>query len=222
MLEEVGSIVPKGVTVIPVLQSEPLDLGHAVLTVKPIIGDNPFVVLLPDALVDKYNCDIEKDNLAQMIKRFEETQHSQILVEPVPEDQVDQYGVVDSGGVKSKAGETWIVIDMLEKPDVDKAPSNLAITGRYVLSADIWDLLEKTMPGAGDEIQLTDAIATLMQQETVEAYCMVGKAHDCGNKLGYMNAFVEYGLRDPSNGAAFKKTIVELLEQYKDYGLALR
>ena len=185
MLEEVGSIVPKGVTVIPVLQSEPLDLGHAVLTVKPIIGDNPFVVLLPDALVDKYNCDIEKDNLAQMIKRFEETQHSQILVEPVPEDQVDQYGVVDSGGVKSKAGETWIVIDMLEKPDVDKAPSNLAITGRYVLSADIWALLEKTMPGAGCEIQLTDALHGL---DTIEAYYLKGKSHDSGSKVGYMMA----------------------------------
>jgi len=143
LLKEVRSIVPKDVTVISVRQSEPLGLGHAVLTAKPIIGDNPFAVLLPDVLVDKYNSDLENENLAQMIKRFDQTNSSQIMVEPVPEDQVNQYGVVDLNGVKIKPGESCKIRDMVEKPEIDKAPSNLAITGRYVLSSDIWALLEK-------------------------------------------------------------------------------
>jgi UTP--glucose-1-phosphate uridylyltransferase len=157
LLLEVNTIVPKGVAMVWVRRSEPLGLGHAVLTAKSIIGGNPFVVLLPDVLVDKYNCDLQKDNLAQMIKRFEQTQHSQIMVEPIPEDQVNQYGVVDIDGEKIVPGDSRKIIGMVEKPDLDKAPSNLAITGRYVLSADIWDLLEQTMPGAVGEIQLTDA-----------------------------------------------------------------
>ena len=200
LLEDVRSIVPKGVTVISVRQSEPLGLGHAVLTAKPIIGDHAFVVLLPDVLVDKYNSDLSKDNLAQMIKRFEQTQHSQIMVEPVPDDQVNQYGVVDLGGAKIQAGESRKVLGLVEKPDLDKAPSNLAITGRYVLSADIWDLLEKTMPGAGGEIQLTDALHGL---DTMEAYHIKGKSHDCGSKVGYMMANIEYALKCSVLGEEF-------------------
>ena len=200
LLEDVRSIVPKGVTVISVRQSEPLGLGHAVLTAKPIIGDHAFVVLLPDVLVDKYNSDLSKDNLAQMIKRFEQTQHSQIMVEPVPDDQVNQYGVVGLGGAKIQAGESRKVLGVVEKPDLDKAPSNLAITGRYVLSADIWDLLEKTMPGAGGEIQLTDALHGL---DTMEAYHIKGKSHDCGSKVGYMMANIEYALKCSVLGEEF-------------------
>jgi len=208
LLDEVRSIVPKGVTVISVRQAEPLGLGHAVLTAKPIIGDNPFAVLLPDVLVDKYISDLENENLAQMIKRFEQTHNSQIMVEPVPDDQVNQYGVVDLDGAKIKPGESCKIKDMVEKPDLDKAPSNLAITGRYVLSSDIWALLEKTMPGAGGEIQLTDALHGL---DTIEAFHLTGKSHDCGSKVGYMMANIEYALKCSVLGEEFHSQLHSFL-----------
>jgi len=208
LLNEVRSIVPKGVTVISVRQAEPLGLGHAVLTAKPIIGDNPFAVLLPDVLVDKYISDLENENLAQMIKRFDQTNNSQIMVEPVPDEQVNQYGVVDLDGVAIKPGESCKIKDMVEKPDLDKAPSNLAITGRYVLSADIWALLEKTMPGAGGEIQLTDALHGL---DTIEAFHLTGKSHDCGSKVGYMMANIEYALKCSVLGEEFHSQLHSFL-----------
>ena len=212
LLNEVRSIVPKDVTVISVRQAEPLGLGHAVLTAKSIIGNNPFAVLLPDVLIDKYNSDLSTDNLTQMIKRFEQTQCSQTMVEPIPDDQVDQYGVVDVAGEKMQPGDSCKIVNMVEKPAIGEAPSNLAITGRYVLSADIWALLETTMPGAGGEIQLTDALDKL---EELEAYHLKGKSHDCGSKLGYMMANVEYGLKCSVLGEEFTKKLHAYLAEAK-------
>ena len=136
-----------------------------------------------------------------------ETGSSQIMVEPV--DDVTAYGVVDCKGVNLEPGESVPMIGVVEKPKADVAPSNLAVVGRYVLSAEIWPLLAKTPPGAGDEIQLTDAIDMLIEKETVEAYHMKGKSHDCGNKLGYMQAFVEYGIRHNTLGEEFKAWLKE-------------
>ena len=119
------------------------------------------------------------------------------------------YGVVDCKGESLKPGESVPMVGVVEKPKADVAPSNLAVVGRYVLSADIWPLLAKTPPGAGDEIQLTDAIDMLIEKETVEAYHMKGKSHDCGNKLGYMQAFVEYGIRHNTLGTEFKAWLEE-------------
>lgn len=150
---------------------------------------------------------MSQDNLAEMIRRFDETGHSQIMVEPVAD--VTAYGVVDCKGVELAPGESVPMVGVVEKPKADVAPSNLAIVGRYVLSADIWPLLAKTPPGAGDEIQLTDAIDMLIEKETVEAYHMKGKSHDCGNKLGYMQAFVEYGIRHNTLGTEFKAWLEE-------------
>lgn len=194
LLNEIRSIVPKDVTVISVRQTQPLGLGHAILTAKSIIGDSPFAVLLPDVIVDKYSSNHTQDNLAQMITRFEETQRSQVMVEPVAASQVNQYGIVDVNGTTMQAGENATIVDMVEKPAVEKAPSNLAITGRYVLSSKIWELLAHTALGAGGEIQLTDALHQLHKVETLEAYHLKGKSHDCGSKVGYMMANVEYGL----------------------------
>lgn len=204
LLAEVQSICPPDVTVMQVRQGQAKGLGHAVLCAKPMVGDNPFVVLLPDVLLDDATADLTKENLAKMIQRFEQTGFSQIMVEPVPEEDVSKYGVVDCGGVALAAGASTPMTAVVEKPAREDAPSNLAVVGRYVLSADIWPLLEKTPPGAGDEIQLTDAIDMLIEKETVEAYHMKGKSHDCGNKLGYMQAFVEYGVRHKTLGADFK------------------
>lgn len=204
LLAEVRSITPPGLTVISVRQAEAKGLGHAILSAKAVVGDEPFVVLLPDVLVDNVACNLKQDNLAGMVKRFEATGHSQILVEEVPHEQVDKYGVVDCSGVQIAAGETAPIKAMVEKPPIDEAPSNMAIVGRYVLSKKVWELLAKTMPGAGGEIQLTDALDTLLGIETIEAYQLVGRSHDCGTKIGYLMANVIYGERHAEVGEAFK------------------
>ena len=211
LLEEVRSIIPRDVSIISVRQSAPLGLGHAILETRPIIGNNPFAILLPDVIIDQYKSNLKVDNLAQMIDRFERTQHNQIMVEPVPQDEVHNYGVVDLAGKKIQPGENAAITNMVEKPNNDEAPSNLAITGRYVVSPAIWDLLEYTPPGAGGEIQLTDALLQLRHLETIEAYHLKGKSHDCGSKLGYMLANVEYAMQSTSMGEEFTKRVKQLL-----------
>ena len=211
LLAEVRSITPPGLTVISVRQAEAKGLGHAILCARPVVGDEPFAVLLPDVLIDNAECNLKQDNLAGMVKRFEASGHSQILVEEVPHEQVDKYGVVDCSGAVIAAGETAPVKAMVEKPPLDEAPSNMAIVGRYILSKTTWNLLAKTMPGAGGEIQLTDALDALLEQETIEAYQLVGRSHDCGSKMGYLKAIVTYAERHPEVGRdfmAFLKTQV--------------
>ncbi|MBH0055746.1 UTP--glucose-1-phosphate uridylyltransferase GalU [Pseudoalteromonas sp. SWXJZ94C] len=211
LLEEVRSIVPKDVTIISVRQSAPLGLGHAVLAARPIVGNNPFAILLPDVIIDKYKSNPKVDNLSQMIARFNKTGYNQVMVEPVPESQVHQYGVVDISGEKITEGENATITNMVEKPNNIDAPSNLAITGRYVVSTAIWDLLEYTPPGAGGEIQLTDALLQLRHIETLEAYHLKGKSHDCGSKLGYMLANVEYAMQSSDMGEEFTKQVKKLI-----------
>lgn len=205
LLDEVRSITPRGLTVISVRQAEAKGLGHAILAAKPVVGDEPFAVLLPDVLIDNVDCNLRLDNLAGMTRRFEATGHSQILVEEVPHDQVDKYGVVDCMGLQIAEGETAPIKAMVEKPPVDEAPSNMAIVGRYVLSKKVWELLAHTAPGAGGEIQLTDALDSLLGLETIEAYQLIGRSHDCGTKLGYLQANVIYGERHSSVGAEFSQ-----------------
>ncbi|WP_240223992.1 UTP--glucose-1-phosphate uridylyltransferase GalU [Rheinheimera hassiensis] len=195
LLDEVRSIVPKNVTLISVRQPVALGLGNAIMCAYPVVGHNPFAILLPDVLIDQHQSNLKVDNLAAMMARYSETGASQIMVEPVPHNMVDQYGVVDLQDVNLRAGTSAVISDMVEKPAVDEAPSNFAITGRYVLSEHIWDLLAHITPGAGDEIQLTDAIYQLCLRETIEAYHIVGKSHDCGTKLGLIQANLEYALR---------------------------
>lgn len=205
LLEEIQSICPKGVTIMAVRQGEAKGLGHAIACARPIVGNHPFAVVLPDVMINDYDSNPKKDNLAEMVSLFEETNASQIMVDEVPEKDVSKYGVVDISGESLQAGESKPMKGMVEKPDLEDAPSNLAVVGRYVLSSDIWDILEKTPVGAGDEIQLTDAIATLMDWEQVNAYLMKGSYHDCGDKLGYMQAFVEYSKRHKILGDSFKE-----------------
>ncbi|WP_348728315.1 UTP--glucose-1-phosphate uridylyltransferase GalU [Rheinheimera texasensis] len=211
LLDEVRNITPKNVTIISVRQPHALGLGHAILCARPVVRNHPFAVLLPDVIIDQYRANLKKDNLAEMIKRYEQTGHSQIMVEPVPAALVNQYGVVDLAGQSLIEGQSVAVSDMVEKPDIDEAPSNFAITGRYVLSPTIWDLLEYTPPGAGDEIQLTDGLHQLRLLETIEAYHLKGKSHDCGSKIGYALANAEYALR-AAFGAEFKEKLLQLLK----------
>ena len=210
LLEEVRSITPQGVTIMHIRQGQAKGLGHAVLCAKPLIGESPFAVVLPDVLIDEYSANLEEENLAAMIREFETTGASQILVEAVAREDVDKYGIVDIDGAELHPGESLPVIAMVEKPDVKKAPSNLAVVGRYVLPASIWKILEHTLPGAGNEIQLTDAIFELMKNEQVNAFYMTGKSHDCGGKLGYMKAFVEYSMRHEKEGKAFSEWLKTL------------
>ena len=147
-----------------------------------------------------------------MVKRFDETGNSQIMVEAVARAEVDKYGVVDCNGDNLDEGKTIEIRGMVEKPPVESAPSNLAIVGRYILSADIWPLLNKTQPGAGGEIQLTDAIGELLKGKKVEAYRIIGKSHDCGTKLGYMQAQIEYALRDDEIGSRLRNSIHSIIE----------
>ncbi|MBR9726898.1 UTP--glucose-1-phosphate uridylyltransferase GalU [Shewanella intestini] len=213
LLHEVKSICPKNVTIMHVRQGEAKGLGHAVLCAKPCIGDSPFAVVLPDVILDSYSADQRTENLASMISRYKAAQASQIMVAPVAQEEVNKYGIADCAGEDLLPGHSTKIVKMVEKPKVEDAPSNLAVVGRYVLSAKVWDLLAKTMPGAGDEIQLTDAIDMLIESDEVEAFNMTGKSHDCGDKMGYMKAFVEYGLHDPKLGDSFKKELIALLEQ---------
>lgn len=211
LLEEVQAICPKDVTIIHVRQGEAKGLGHAVECARPIVGDAPFAVVLPDVILDNASCDLNKDNLADMITRFNDTGHSQIMVEKVADEDVDKFGVVNINGNELLPGGSTAIKNIVEKPKRDEAPSNLAVVGRYVLDKSIWPLLKKTPLGAGNEIQLTDAIAMQMKEQQVDAYYMKGKSHDCGSKLGYMKANIEYALRRDDLKDELKAHIQSLL-----------
>lgn len=201
LLQVLRDTAPPELKVTAVRQGKALGLGHAVYCARPIVGDAPFAVLLPDVLVERSGDAID---LQLMTERFAQNGQAQIMVEPVPYERVHQYGVVDLGGTELRQGKHAPMSQVVEKPPRAEAPSNLAIVGRYVLPASIFDLLASTQPGAGGEIQLTDAIATLMQQSGVEAYHIRGRSYDCGSKLGYLEATLAYGTHHPQLGADFR------------------
>lgn len=209
LLEEIQTICPRDVTIMHVRQGQAKGLGHAIACARPLVGDNAFTVILPDVIIDDAASDLSKDNLADMLNRYRATGRSQVMVEAVANEQVDKYGIADCNGANIQPGDSAAMVAMVEKPSIESAPSNLAVVGRYVLPASIWNILENTAPGAGDEIQLTDAIANLMKTETVEAYSMIGKSHDCGSKEGYMLANLEYGLRNKNVSSAMHKYILD-------------
>ena len=206
LLKEIKDILPAHVSVVSVRQPQPLGLGHAVLCAKSIVGNDDFAVLLPDVLVKESHTE---NDLARMIRRFNVFKAAQIMVEAVPDHLVDQYGVVDVAH-SPEEGESIVMQGIIEKPAVGSAPSNLSVVGRYILPAEIMQLLEQTPKCAGNEIQLTDAIAMLQQTNTVEAYRMKGQTFDCGSKLGYLKAVLHYGVDHPTLGEAFKALIQEL------------
>ena len=206
LLKEITEILPPHVSLISVRQPQPLGLGHAVLCAKAVVGDDDFAVLLPDVLVKDPS---DQNDLSLMIQRFDETHAAQIMVEAVPDHMVDQYGIVDVASIPAE-GHSIQMQGIVEKPAVDAAPSNLSVVGRYILPAKIMQLLENTPKGAGNEIQLTDAIAALQATDTVEAYRMKGQTFDCGSKLGYLKAVLHYGVDHPKLGEEFKVLIKEL------------
>lgn len=212
LLAEVQSICPPGVTIMNVRQAQPLGLGHSILCAHPIIGNNPFVVVLPDVVLDDASADPLRYNLAAMVARFNETGRTQVLAKHMPNEDLAAYSVITTKEPLANEGQVSRVVEFVEKPDQPQTlDSDLAAVGRYVLSADIWPLLEKTEPGAWGRIQLTDAIAVLNDTQPVEVMQMTGESYDCGKKMGYMQAFVNYGLRNHKEGQKFRESIQKLL-----------
>ena len=196
MLELVQNIVPDGVSCIYIRQGRPLGLGHAVLCAQPAVGNEPFFVHLADDLIHS-----EQPCLDQMRQHFDSRGHSVLGVEIVPKDQTGSYGIV---AVEEQTDGAQQVTRIVEKPDPKDAPSNLAVVGRYILTPAIFDHLAKTGRGAGGEIQLTDGIAALLAVEPVDVLRFAGTRYDCGSKIGYLRATIEYALRHPELGENFK------------------
>ncbi len=197
LLDMVRSVLPDGVRCIYIRQAEPLGLGHAVLCAQPAIGYEPFAVLLADDLMDS-----QPPAMARMAQAFEREGSSLLGVEEVPRDQTQSYGIVT---IDKMQGDLARIHSIIEKPRPADAPSNLAVIGRYVLTPRIFDMLSEVSPGAGGEIQLTDAISALLVHERVLAVRLPGRRFDCGSKLGYLEATVELGLRHPEVGEAFAR-----------------
>ncbi|HMB57451.1 MAG TPA: UTP--glucose-1-phosphate uridylyltransferase GalU [Arenimonas sp.] len=187
LLALIRDVLPRNVRAVFVTQAEALGLGHAVLCAKPVIGDEPFAVLLPDDLIWNRG----PGALKQMADLAEREQASVIAVQDVPREQTGSYGIV---ATQDFSGRHGLISAIVEKPKPEVAPSNLAVVGRYVLSGKIFDLLEKTRPGAGGEIQLTDGIAALMKQERALAYRFEGRRFDCGSRIGLIEATIQYAL----------------------------
>lgn len=207
MLAVLRNILPSHVKCVFIRQSQALGLGHAVLCARPVVNDEPFAVILADDLINF----AAKPVLSQMVDLFN-FQHCSILgTEQVPMEDVSNYGIVD--GVQVKPG-LMEVSGIIEKPSVDKAPSNQAVVGRYILTPRIFELLENTQRGAGNEIQLTDAIAELLKEQRVLSYNFEGRRFDCGSKLGYLKAQVEFALEHEEVGAEFRKFLLTLNKEH--------
>lgn len=199
LLEVIQNVIPKHIACIYIRQSSPLGLGHAVLCARPVIGDDPFAVLLADDFMDVDTG--QRPVLAQMTDIYAREGASLLAVQDVPRADTRQYGIVSATHYQQSLERVNAIV---EKPTPDAAPSTLAVVGRYVLNNKIFDYLEGLGKGAGGEIQLTDGIALLMQSEPVLAYRYAGQRYDCGSKLGYLKATVAMGLKHPETGKAFR------------------
>ena len=197
LLDMVRSVLPEGVRCIYIRQAEPLGLGHAVLCAQPAVGYEPFAVILADDLMDS-----QPPAMARMAQVFAREGSSLLGVEEVPRDQTQSYGIVT---IDKMQGDIARIHSIVEKPRPADAPSNLGVIGRYVLTPRVFDLLSEVTPGAGGEIQLTDAISALLGHERAFAVRLPGRRFDCGSKLGYLQATVELGLRHPEVGADFAR-----------------
>ena len=197
LLDAVQGVLPPGCRCIYIRQMEPLGLGHAVLCAQPVVGDEPFAVVLADDLIDA-----RPPVLAQMAQRFAAERCSILGVEEIARAHTGSYGIVSP----ERAGAELSVINaIVEKPAPEQAPSTLAVVGRYILTPGVFDKLAGVKPGRGGEIQLTDAIAALLAEEKVMAYRFAGRRYDCGSKLGYLQATVELGVKHAEVGAQFAR-----------------
>ncbi|VVC76460.1 UTP--glucose-1-phosphate uridylyltransferase [Aquicella siphonis] len=204
LLDIVKGILPEGVSCAYIRQKSPQGLGHAVLCAKQLVMNEPFAVLLADDLIDggPQSC------LAQMVACFKDLQTSIVAVEQIHPSETGKYGIVDTGASTDQMAR---LSGIIEKPHPEQAPSNLGVVGRYILTPRIFSQLENTKRGSNGEIQLTDAIAKLLQEEPVYAYRFQGKRYDCGSKLGYLEATVAYALKHPELAGDFKRSLESLV-----------
>lgn len=207
LLQEIQSLLPDNLHYSYVRQSEMLGLGHAVLCAQPLVGDEPFAVVLADDLIDA-----DMPVLAQMIDLYEQHCNSLIGVQNVPLEQADQYGIVR---VQSMGVRIHRITDIVEKPHPENAPSTLGVVGRYIFTPEIFGFLENVKPGSGGEIQLTDAIAAMLNTHPVLAYEFKGRRYDCGSKFGYLEASVMYALKHPAVADKFGDFIEQLQVEVK-------
>ncbi|MDY7578678.1 UTP--glucose-1-phosphate uridylyltransferase GalU [Herbaspirillum sp. RTI4] len=208
LLDIVRNVIPKTVNCIFIRQSAPLGLGHAVLCARPVIGDEPFAVLLADDFMDA--APGHPAVMAQMTNVYAQEGMSLLAVQEVPRSETKQYGIVSATPYKQDLEKVDAIV---EKPKPEEAPSTLAVVGRYILNNRIFQYLETIGQGAGGEIQLTDGIAALMQAESVLAYRYAGQRYDCGSKLGYLKATVAMGMKHPETGAAFTEYLKGLAQE---------
>ena len=206
LLDSIRNIVPKGVTCIYIRQGEPLGLGHAVLCARPAVGNEPFFVHLADDLIAG-----EPPCLKQMADDYQKHGGSIVAVEEVPHENTSSYGIV---GLDDDGSQSQRIISIVEKPQPADAPSNQAVVGRYLLSPEVFDKLETTGRGAGGEIQLTDAIADLLDEQPVYAFAFKGDRFDCGSKLGYLQATVAYGMAHVEVGPSFRAYLKSLADNF--------
>ena len=207
-LELVKSIVPKHVSCVYIRQAEALGLGHAVLCAEPAVGNEPFYVILADDLIDGG----ARSCLQQMSAVFAERQSSMVGIENVHPKETNRYGIIKPEAAGPRLHQ---VLDIVEKPAPEVAPSTLGVVGRYILTPRIFTLLKETPRGAGGEIQLTDGIAALLKHEKVFGYEFEGVRYDCGSKEGYLRATVEYGLKHTELGNTFRNYLIEIGSQLK-------
>ena len=196
VLDLVQSIRPAGINFIYIRQAEALGLGHAVLCAKPVIGNEPFAVILADDLIDA-----DPPVMRQMVSKYDYYQCSVLGVQEVAREDTGSYGIVDASPLAERVSRVSAIV---EKPKPEVAPSNLGVVGRYILTPRIFHYIENLKPGAGGELQLTDAIAALLQEQQVLAYAFEGLRYDCGSKLGYLQATVEYAMKHPEVSREFE------------------
>jgi len=202
LLRELDSLVPESGTIIYTRQSEPLGLGHAIWCSRHAVGDEPFAILLADDLVKT-----DQPVLGQMLAKFEEVQSSIVAIEEIDPAQTDKYGILD---VENTGNDLLRIKGMVEKPSPDEAPSNLAIIGRYILTPEIYTQLSRKERGAGGEIQITDAMARLLQEQPIYGYRFKGQRFDCGSKAGFQMANLAYALDRPE----IKKDLLPFINDY--------
>jgi UTP--glucose-1-phosphate uridylyltransferase len=207
LLETVQSATPRGINCIYIRQTEALGLGHAVLCAAPVVGDEPFAVILADDLIDA-----RVPVMQQMVEVARAEEASAIGVMEVPADDIGSWGIVET---RAGSGRTMPIIRIVEKPKPGTSPSTLAVVGRYVLTPRIFHHLRTMPPGAGGEIQLTDGIARVLEEEKVVAYRFEGRRYDCGRKLGYLEATVDFGLKHPEVAEEFAAFLRERQEKHR-------
>jgi len=216
ILENIVKIIPDYVKISSIRQADALGLGHAILCAKHQINNEPFAVLLPDVLVlDKKNRD-KNFSFAYLVNAWNETGIGQVMVEKVDFASIEKYGVIDIGGNNNiSLLESTPIKGIIEKPSLQNAPSNLAISGRYILPPEIFDMLENISPGVGNEIQLTDALLKLQVKEKLNAVMTDASIYDCGNKLGYLSANLAVGMLDPKSRASIINLFNKLIDDDK-------